>query len=332
MKEKIDFVITWVDGNDPDWQKERNKYLSEKIDIADNQNGECRYRDMGTLRYWFRAVEKYAPWVNKIHFITCGHLPEWLNTKHEKLNIVKHSDYIPAEYLPTFNTRVIELNLHRIEILNEHFVLFNDDMFLNDNVSEDFFFKNGLPRGSAILCPIFPKGNFDHAVLNNIILLNKNFDFRTSIRKNFRKFINIKYGLKNIRNLILGTYVELCGFKEFHSISNFLKSTFIEIWEKERNVLDKTSRSRFRNNENVTQWLIKNWQFMKGQFEPISPKYTEYYGLGSAIADITKDIKENKHKVICINDTDMNYDFEKAKSEVIRAFEEKFPRKCSYEL
>lgn len=103
-------------------------------------------------------------------------------------------------------------------------------------------------------------------------------------------------------------------------------------WRKERNVLDKTSRSRFRTNENVTQWLIKNWQFMKGQFEPISPKYTEYYGLGSAIADITKDIKENKHKVICINDTDMNYDFEKAKSEVIRAFEEKFPRKCSYEL
>ena len=89
MTNKIDFVITWVDGNDPEWQKERNKYLSDKIDLNSNQNADCRYRDIGTLRYWFRAVEKYAPWVNKIHFITWGHLPKWLNTEHEKLNIVK---------------------------------------------------------------------------------------------------------------------------------------------------------------------------------------------------------------------------------------------------
>ena len=61
---KIDFVIPWVDGSDPKWIEEKNCYLSNKIDLTDNQNSDCRYRDMGTLRYWFRAVEKYAPWVN----------------------------------------------------------------------------------------------------------------------------------------------------------------------------------------------------------------------------------------------------------------------------
>ena len=25
------------------------------------------------LKYWFRGVEKFAPWVNKIYFITYGH-------------------------------------------------------------------------------------------------------------------------------------------------------------------------------------------------------------------------------------------------------------------
>ena len=25
-KPKIDFVLIWVDGNDPEWQKEKNKY------------------------------------------------------------------------------------------------------------------------------------------------------------------------------------------------------------------------------------------------------------------------------------------------------------------
>ena len=130
MNEKIDFVIMWVDGSDPKWLQEKNKYSTNKIDVDDAIN---RYRDMGTLKYWFRSVEKYTPWVNKIHFITCGHLPDWLNTNNPKLNIVKHEDYIPKEYLPTFSANPIELNLHRINELEEKFVLFNDEIFQRDH-------------------------------------------------------------------------------------------------------------------------------------------------------------------------------------------------------
>ena len=109
--EKIDFVIMWVDGNDPKWQTEKNKYtppLNADASI-------CRYRDFDLLKYWFRGVEKYAPWVNKIHFITWGHIPSWLDTNNPKINIVKHEDYIPRKYLPTFNANTIELNVHSIE-------------------------------------------------------------------------------------------------------------------------------------------------------------------------------------------------------------------------
>ena len=81
-------------------------------------------------RWWFRAVEKFAPWVNKIHFVTYGHLPKWLNIDNPKLNIAKHSDFIPQKYLPTFSSFPIEVNLHRIKGLAERFVYFNDDMFL----------------------------------------------------------------------------------------------------------------------------------------------------------------------------------------------------------
>ena len=72
----IDFVIPWVDGSDPAWRKEKYKYMG----IDEPDAGDERYRDMGLLKYWFRAVEAYAPWVNQIHFITWGHLPDWLNT------------------------------------------------------------------------------------------------------------------------------------------------------------------------------------------------------------------------------------------------------------
>ena len=115
-QEKIDFVIIWVDGNDPEWQKEKMKY-DNSINI-NNDSREIRYRDWDNLQYWFRGVEKFAPWVNKIHFVTCGQVPKWLNTNNPKINLVNHSDYIPEKYLPTFNSNAIEINLHRIEELS----------------------------------------------------------------------------------------------------------------------------------------------------------------------------------------------------------------------
>ncbi|WP_293731027.1 Stealth CR1 domain-containing protein, partial [uncultured Actinobacillus sp.] len=69
--QKIDFVVTWVDGNDPVWQASKAKYAKEANVIL---NSEARYRDWEIFKYWFRAVEKYAPWVNKIFLITEGHL------------------------------------------------------------------------------------------------------------------------------------------------------------------------------------------------------------------------------------------------------------------
>lgn len=335
MSDKIDFVIPWVDGSDPKWLEEKNRYLPKNIDLTNNQNSDCRYRDMGMLRYWFRAVEKYASWVNKIHFVTWGHLPKWLNTNHEKLNIIKHSDYIPTDYLPTFNSNVIEMNLHRIKELNEQFVLFNDDLFLNDYVSEDFFFKNKLPRGSAIFKPVSPISDFFYMVFTNTIVLNKHFDFKKCIKRNKLKFFNILY-FNKIRDIVKNYMLykcqdELCGFIEFHTASPLLKSILIEIWEKESSLLDEVSKQKFRQPISVNQWLIKNWQFMKGRFEPISPKYTQLYELTDNNTAIINSIKERKYKVICINDVGMNYDFEKAKAEIITAFSKKFPLLSSFE-
>ncbi|RXA74029.1 capsule biosynthesis protein CapG, partial [Pediococcus acidilactici] len=51
---KIDFVVTWVDGSDPKWLRKKNKYSpSDEI-----MNTDIRYRDYGTFKYWFRAIEE----------------------------------------------------------------------------------------------------------------------------------------------------------------------------------------------------------------------------------------------------------------------------------
>ena len=112
----IDLVVTWVDESDLNWQSEKRKYEADIKKEIDTDNLVERYRDWNILRFWFRSVEKYAPWIRKVFFVTYGHLPEWINLNNEKLVVVKHEDFIPQEYLPTFSCRPIELNLWRIKL------------------------------------------------------------------------------------------------------------------------------------------------------------------------------------------------------------------------
>lgn len=142
-QDKIDFIITWVDGNREEWRALKSKYIESLSTEDKRRNAQARYREMGLLRYWFRGVEKFAPWVNRIHFVTCGQIPTWLNTEHPKIHLVNHTDYMPNEFLPTFNSNAIELGMHRINGLSERFVYFNDDVFLIAPVESTFFFEKG---------------------------------------------------------------------------------------------------------------------------------------------------------------------------------------------
>lgn len=328
--EKIDFVLIWVDSNDEQWQKEKAKYEENNKNI-DNRN--IRYRDWDNLKYWFRAVEKYASWVNKIHFVTCGHLPKWLNIEHPKLNIVKHSDYIPKEYLPTFSANPIELNLHRIKDLEEKFVYFNDDTFLNNYVKKEDFFKKGLPCETAVLNTIIPDKTtiFPHILLNGIEIINSNFKMKECIKKNRFKWYNLKYGIGLYRNIILKAWPNFPGIKYFHLPTSFLKSTFEEVWKKESEVLEKTSKNKFRNKEDVNQYLIKDWQLASGKFYPRRINFGKFYTISDDNKDILNDIEKGKHKMICINDSEKITDFDKQKEIINLAFEKRLSKKSSFE-
>ncbi|MBX4777370.1 capsular biosynthesis protein, partial [Klebsiella sp. CVUAS 10191.3] len=127
----IDFVVLWVDSDDRRWQNDFLHYKTIYSDTYKLAITPSRFRDMGLFKYWFRAVENYAPWVRKVHLVTCGQVPTWLDKSYHKINLVPHSDIIDEKYLPTFNSRAIEVNIHKIKDLSEQFVYFNDDMLLN---------------------------------------------------------------------------------------------------------------------------------------------------------------------------------------------------------
>jgi hypothetical protein len=332
--QKIDFVIAWVDGSDPEWLKEKAKY-DDSIDITQDAI-DARYRDWDNLQYWFRAVEEYAPWVNKIHFLTWGHIPSWLDTSNPKINIVNHKDYIPAEYLPTFNSHTIELNMHRIKDLSEYFVYFNDDMFLTDYVKETDFFKDNLPCDTFALDAIYFEKNSAGAYNgNDLEIINKHFK-KDAIQKEFfwKKWFKLRYGLKNLyRTLVLSKWHWFPGFHYDHLPSNFLKSTLEEIWEKEYEVLHETCMDKFRSKRNVNQWVFKYWQLASGKFYPRKNGFGRCFHLKEKLSMGLKDAIENRtYHMVCINDTANTKNFEQHKELVNNAFEKVLNKKSSFEI
>lgn len=330
MDDKIDFVITWVDGADEVWQKIKSKYSGKGAydDLS-------LYRDWDTLRYWFRGVEKFAPFVNRIHFVTCGHLPAWLNTRHEKLNIVRHSDYMPAEYLPTFNSHAIELNLHRIEGLEEQFVYFNDDTFIMDYMQPTDFFVNGLPCASAVLSTLVPRAfqdPFFHYYINNLSIINSEFDKKEVLLKNLSKWFNYKYGKYVLKNIYLAPVGGFCGFFNFHLPNSFLLSTFKEMWEKQYEALHATSLHKFRTIHDVNQYLPACWQLASGNFYPRKTSIGRFFIIGENDREMLQSMALGKYKLMCINDSPALTDFDQAQKAVIAQFEQLLPIKSGFEL
>lgn len=333
MESRIDFVITWVDGNDPEWRKERDYYAG--IEYGEEGHIPSRFRDWDTLKYWFRGIEKFAPWVNKIFFVTWGHLPKWLNSDNPKLQIVKHSEFIPPEYLPTFNSNVIEFYLHKIKGLSEHFVYFNDDSFLIDHVTPSSFFKNCLPCDIGGMTFNLHSGMFGASVLLAKTLVNNHFNKTEVVRENPFKWFNLKYMKASLINLLclLIKKDEFVGFANPHLPQGFLKITFEDAWKNCKDDLIRTSRNRFRNYGDVAFWLMRYWQLASNNFSPINPyKNGIYYLVNDGnVSEIADCICRQRKKIICLNDSDDITDFEETKNRILNAFHEILPETCIFE-
>lgn len=330
---KIDFVVLWVDPNDKEWQKSRAKYAKEVGNSKYIDNNEERYRDWNLFRYWFRGVEKFAPWVNKVHLVTCGHVPKWLNVNHPKLRIVKHSDFMPKEALPTFNTNAIELCLHRIPDLAEQFVLFNDDVFLTDFVKSTDFFKSGVPINTMSLLAITPSKDrpYSRTLVNNIEIINNHFDFKKFKENNLAKCFSLKQGKYLLTTLPLLLYKDFPGFKNYHIANSYLKSTFDTVWRVEPKILDVTILSKFRDyNVNVSDWLMNYWQFASGNF------IQRRHGFGFSILidnpKVISRIENRKQKILCINDVGIVENFEDMKNNISISFEKILSEKSEFEI
>lgn len=330
----IDIVVTWVNGSDLEWQAEKNKYLKINEETVVG-NGICRYREWEFFKYWFRSIEKYAPWVNCVFFVTCGHVPKWLDVKSPKLRVVKHDEFIPKEYLPTFSSIPIEMNLHRIKGLSEHFIYFNDDIFLSrPSVPSDFFVD-----GKPVLCPVpvslsLYKNELPlHIMCSTYAVINSQNNFSESIKK----YPQLWFARKNWRyyKQIGKIYQEgsISGMYFSHMAVPFKKSTFGNVWKKYKSILEITSTHKFRTPMDIMHAIFSIEDILNGNYYPCG---TNHYGKLIDMEDdfaIRKAFLDQELLMMCFNDSNSytQETVDKINASISEILEKCFPDKSSFE-
>jgi len=296
----IDYIFPWVNPNDEHWRRLFYKYRRPD-DLFD-----CRFRDFGLLKYVFRGIAANMPWINKVHIILAQdtQLPPWLNTDH--VNVIYHSDYIPKEFLPTYNSHTIESYLGNIQGLSEYLIYGNDDVYpVSPSNPEDWFSSDGKPKIRYMVSNEAP-GTFKQ-------FCKKNFDDISDALR-----INHDDGYY-MRPSHYSTPLTLTAIRETF---NILKDHI------------KTGITRFRNfNTNYSFYVFVDYILLKKQNEPVSDKDT--FGKcmtmlnNTEAREIANFVKTTTTRVLCINDTEKT-DMSNIQV-LVKAFQEKFPNKCKYE-
>lgn len=329
--DRIDLVLPWVDGQDFAWRMQKNQYDTE-CGASD-----VRYESWDNLQYLFRGIEEYMPWVHKVFFITWGHIPVWLDTACDRLVVIRHEDYIPEEFLPTFNSNVIEMNYYRIKELSENFILFNDDLFVTQPISETYYFQDNMPCGEAVETHFILKADkgmdlqMNYACINNMVLINRNFNKKHVIKENRDKWFSPVYGERLQQNYNLEFWNNFESFVYPHEAMPMKKSVLREIWEKEPEALATASRNKFRAHSDVTQRLITMWQICSGNFVPHKYLGKLFLVYGSNYQEAAAAIRNQEYPIVSLNETGEG-NFAIIKAEINRALAQLFPKKSAFEV
>lgn len=298
---KIDIIFPFVDCNDVTWQKlyyeNLKKYKRTDLSWDDWATGMKRFRPNGTLKYVFRSIEKYCPWVNKVHLIVQSEsqIPKWVN--RNEVNIVYHSDFIPEQFLPTFNSSTIEMFIQNVKELSEYYIYGNDDTIFTSPIKElDFFDIN-----------------------------NKKLIFGIRLREFNPTWIGDILRMANNKLLdIEGTQV----YSIQHTFTPHIKSLNIEMFNKYKERIYKNV-TPFRNKEEHNQWIFLIYAYLNN--------YAINYRLSHMSVEVNyKSINRvlnadlSKFKSVCINDHKDTT--EEQMTKINEKLEKIFPTRCKYEI
>lgn len=241
---KVDVVFTWVNHEDSDWQKRRQLYAHTAPARTLYNNDEARFANHNELYYSLHSVRRFLPWVNHIYIITDRQTPKWFNAeKYQNVTIIDHTQIIDKQYLPTFNSHVIEAHLHNIPNLSEHFIYFNDDVFVARPLPKTHFFHaNGIASlflADKSLQQMAAKGTITPTL---------------AASQNCIRLLKQKHTC-HLDNPLVHTYVPL------------RKSSFQTAWQHYRQQIEGFLANKFRTNQdlNLATFLVPWLMYLDGQ-------------------------------------------------------------------
>ena len=228
--EKIDAVITWVDGSKPDYQRKLKEYLT------DNNTLKRQYFQANEINLCVASIVKYAPFIRKIFIVTDKQRPNLDSIKHlvtlDKVEIIDHEEIFHEnkDCLPTFNIRSIDALLFKIKNLSDKFIYFNDDMFLVKETSQEDWFIN------------------NKAVLTGVWAKTYNKQVIKTISHRIKKFLNVRPSFNAAQSKaanIVGFHDKY--FKSYHCGRPQIKSVIKNFYDKNPERLKNQIRHKFRD-------------------------------------------------------------------------------------
>lgn len=310
----IDFVVPMVFPQDAAWR--RTYARCHAGDATKNE----RYRSWGTEELLVRCVMKYMPWVRRIYILLAsesqvqpwmrnigGKAPllrtwwPWGGRREPEVRLTFHREFMPAEYLPCFASPCIEMFLHRIPGLSEHFIYGNDDMFPLSPLAVGDFFRATEPHGPLMPClrvkeKVFPAAPnvFEQKCMNQQNMVGKPFG---------RQFYN--------------TWLRLG-----HSFVPLLKSACEEVWRRHGDEITRHLSPLTRNDRSYNHYIYALYLYFDGRVVNHAPR-EQYVGKKEATGAIAAIIRDPQAGIVCLNDNEHIADWERRAAIVRREIAEK---------
>ena len=223
----IDMVFSWVDGNDPEFQKRRAERMKDVV-VGEGDDSEARFRQIDELKYALRSVYLFAPWVRRIFIVTDSPKPAWL-ADHPAVTFVRSEEFFTdPDALPTHNSQAVESQLQHIPGLSEHFLYSNDDMFFGRPVQPGMFFS--------------PGGITKFIEASTRIGLGDNDSDRSGFENSAR--VN--------RRLLMDRFGRLITRHLEHAATPLRKSVLLELEQEFAEDFHRTQLSRFRSSTDIS--------------------------------------------------------------------------------
>ena len=277
----IDAVYLWVDDTDPMWQRRKAKYA--KLKHSPGANVANRFRQFGELQASIRMLAKNAPFIRNVYIVTDYQTPDLSSLKNLpfEVKVVFHEHFMPEKYLPTYSSRALTANLHRIPGIAERFLYLNDDTFVAAAAAPNTWFTETGVRLRYSSTPIPAR----EKLMPSEVIYNARW--------------------ATIDLAATKAWANIEGQPE-HGAHPFLKSIMIDLWNEFPEAMEEVSASRFRTPSGILpEWLHNLAAYGTNRAEIVKGSTYKYV----AINDVTSVggivqvlLRRGRILTVCLND------------------------------